>query len=264
MSKIFTCDYCSYITDRKTNMDRHQSNKHTIKKEIPENIFTCDKCCKQYKTKKHYNNHYKTCIGVNILTCPTCMVVFSSTSNKSRHIKSNTCKPRSIMHANNSYNTNTNSYNTINNITNNIYINDYKSERTDYISIEDIMRILKENSAAIAAYIDMKNFNIDFPENCNIKFVKYGSCLVKSNDIWTLQHIDDLTTKLYNLNYREVCDKIRSRELLFDVKEYGDLLNKLSYLNLELKLHNLDFIKKKIKQHKINVPDLSIYPKKSI
>jgi len=259
MSKIFKCSYCSYITDKKTNMDRHELNKHT---ETNNNIFTCDKCCKQYRTKKSYLSHYQTCIGLNIMTCPKCMFEFGSAQAKSRHIKSNTCKPRSIMHANNSYNTN--SYNTINNITNNIYINDYKSERTDYISIEDIMRILKENSAAIAAYIDMKNFNIDFPENCNIKFVKYGSCLVKSNDIWTLQHIDDLTTKLYNLNYREVCDKIRSRELLFDVKEYGDLLNKLSYLNLELKLHNLDFIKKKIKQHKINVPDLSIYPKKSI
>jgi uncharacterized C2H2 Zn-finger protein len=251
-----------YISNKKSNLDRHILNKHTIKKEIIQdnnNLFICEKCSKEYKSKEHYINHSNKCIGVNILTCPTCMFEFTTSQAKSRHIKQNNCKPRSVI-----YTTNNNiiNNNTTNNI--NIYINDYKNERTDYITIEDILRILKENSAAISSYIELKYFNNDFPENCNIKFLKYSNCIVKSNNEWTLQQIDDLTNKLYNLNYREVCEKIKSHKSYFNDNEYDELIKKLEYLNLELRIHNLEFIKKKIKQHKNNDEDINKYAKRSI
>jgi uncharacterized C2H2 Zn-finger protein len=262
MLKIYKCSLCKYISDRKANLDRHILNKHTNKKEEEviqdNNLFICDKCRKEYKTERSYIDHYNKCNGVNTLTCPICIIQFSSTSNKSRHIKQNNCKPRSIIYATNNIINN----NTTNNI--NIYINDYKNERTDYITIEDILRILKENSAAISSYIELKYFNNDFPENCNIKFLKYSNCIVKSNNEWTLQQIDDLTNKLYNLNYREVCEKIKSHKSYFNDNEYDELLKKLAYLNIELRIHNLEFIKKKIKQHKNNDEDINKYAKRSI
>jgi hypothetical protein len=134
---MYKCNICNYVSNNKSNVNRHILNKHKsdsdshsdldtkteIKPEIkpetkpetkietkPEiknydkNIYLCDKCNKKYKTKKHFDNHYIKCLGIDILTCPKCMTKFSSTSNKSKHIKNNNCK--SI----NNYATNTNNY----------------------------------------------------------------------------------------------------------------------------------------------------------
>jgi hypothetical protein len=134
---MYKCNICNYVSNNKSNVNRHILNKHKsdsdsdshsdsnldtkteIKPEIksetkietkPEiknydkNIYLCDKCNKKYKTKKHFDNHYIKCLGIDILTCPKCMTKFSSTSSKSNHIKKNNCK--SI----NNYATNTNNY----------------------------------------------------------------------------------------------------------------------------------------------------------
>jgi hypothetical protein len=165
------------------------------------------------------------------------MIQFSSTSNKLRHIKQNNCKPRSISTVNN-----------------NIYINNYKNERTDYITIKAIATIFNEEiednaeNDAITRYIEFKYFNIDFPENWNIKFLKNCNCIVKSNNEWTLQHIDELAEKLYNLNYNEVCEKIKSYKSYFNEDEYEDLQKKISLLNIK---YNIKCIKKKIKLYKM-------------
>jgi hypothetical protein len=60
--------------------------------------FNCTKCGKIYKTKKSFINHQKNCIGIDSLTCPKCMITYSTYGNKSRHIKTNNCTARSIKY----------------------------------------------------------------------------------------------------------------------------------------------------------------------
>jgi uncharacterized C2H2 Zn-finger protein len=66
---------------------------------MPEEIqyFQCEKCSKEYKTKKYFIIHQNKCIGLNVLTCPKCMKIFSTYGNKSAHMKKNNCKPKEIL-----------------------------------------------------------------------------------------------------------------------------------------------------------------------
>ena len=130
---MHTCKYCTYTSDRNFCIKRHEINKHSKEilnemKEIPNEKNTiqnekntiqiekntiqnekntiqnketsnyCSKCYKEYLTIKSLKNHEKKCIGIDILTCPKCRFTFSHSSTKSKHIKRNTCEPKSIIH----------------------------------------------------------------------------------------------------------------------------------------------------------------------
>jgi uncharacterized C2H2 Zn-finger protein len=87
-------------------LDKTEESKETeINDETQENDmqlmnegFNCTKCGKIYKTKKSFINHEKKCIGIDSLTCPKCMITYSTYGNKSRHIKTNNCTARSIKY----------------------------------------------------------------------------------------------------------------------------------------------------------------------
>jgi len=105
-SIIFNCEFCKYQTNKKYNLNRHITTKHKkkeikeeeIKEEIKEEeIYNCDKCDKNYKTKKYFNNHQKICNGLNVLSCSKCMFIFTSRFSKSKHIKKNNCIAKSII-----------------------------------------------------------------------------------------------------------------------------------------------------------------------
>ena len=119
----------------------------------------CSKCNKFYKTKKYLISHQPKCNGMNILSCPKCMTTFTTTSNKSKHIKKNNCKSKSINY---------------NIIMKDDYINNYGNERIDYLedfinkpTIKDLPIHKK-----LIKYIEYKYFNEEFPENRNIKSSK--------------------------------------------------------------------------------------------
>jgi hypothetical protein len=137
--KIFSCLYCDYVSNRKYNLQIHETNKHSkeilkesiqiqnnISNNIKENVmnveenvmnikenvmnieenvmniknkYYCSKCSKEYLTFKYLTNHEEKCLGINILSCPKCMKEFSNRHNKSAHIKNNNCKAKSIIHA---------------------------------------------------------------------------------------------------------------------------------------------------------------------
>ena len=190
---MYNCDVCNYTTGRKDNYLRHmKSDKHINKsakssKEIPiihqqqnnQSLYTCTKCSEDYKTKKHYDHHIKICTGIDSKTCPKCMKTFTDRGNKSRHIKNNSCKPVSIFEylkrkhqpstpvQNNKISNSTvnNSFNTVNNT--NIYVNNYGKERTDYITYDDFLSIIKCcNTSIIPNYIKMKYFyKIEIKDN---------------------------------------------------------------------------------------------------
>ena len=209
MKKIFSCKHCDYKTNKNFNFKRHQNALHeqnsvvddsnenlNLSEEIieqnsdvddsNENLkldeekrieLLCKKCNKKYLTKKHLDNHIKKCNGLDSLTCPRCMKHFSTHGAKSRHIKDNNCKPRSIIHATNNY----------------FDINNYGLERTDYINIDNIIKELKINETSIIPrYIELKHFNDDFPENRNIKYEKNNDCLVKIDGKWKIRNLNNM------------------------------------------------------------------------
>ena len=181
---FFKCAVCNYETNKKYNLERHhiakhnnitsdkngfaktgkivhpngkivhpkRKNVHPNEKIVHHLENICKKCNKTYKTLKSLIKHEETCKGIDDLTCPRCMISFSSRSSKSNHIKRNNCKPRSIIYARKTNLENeTINYNTINNIesqynigtqnnvTNNIYVNNYGNERIDYLNYEKML-----------------------------------------------------------------------------------------------------------------------------
>lgn len=206
---MFTCSDCTYISQRKFNLQRHIRNKHhnnvmnteneaeeEIVNQSKEKVNICQKCNKIYKTKKHLVSHEKYCKGIDELTCPRCMISFTKKQAKCRHIKANKCKARSIIHArmpniqnitNNGTIQNAETIQNINN-TNNIIINNiinnFGSERIDHITENDITRILQSGINTIPLYIQMKHFDENFPENRNIKYTNDNKCKVLEDNSW--------------------------------------------------------------------------------
>jgi len=65
----------------------------------PNEQNVCPKCNKAYKTKKLLLNHQIKCKCVDELTCSRCMSSFTTRAAKSKHIKIDKCKVRSIVYA---------------------------------------------------------------------------------------------------------------------------------------------------------------------
>ncbi len=227
-----------------------QSEEKAIHNKI---IFNCFKCGKQYKTKKYLIEHEKKCIGVDALTCGRCMHRFSSTGNKSNHIKKNNCKPRSIINAitnniTNNINNNNNCNNTINN---NYIINNYGNERIDYITFQNMIEIFRNGDYIIPKYIKLKHYNKEFPENHNIKYTNDG-CLVKVNNEWIYKDINDFSETLLNRNATELKKYFdnKKREIDIAIKEvelFEFINSRLNYLDLQLNKNLFNSLKKEIK-----------------
>lgn len=273
----YHCSDCEYKSKRKFDVKRHSNAKHLKNKikedkiiedvenkllddilddlieelknepiltetndnETKKELHYCSKCNKSYKGTKYLVEHEKKCIGVNKLTCPKCMKMFTSYGNKFNHIKRNTCKARSVIHGIN--NTSNNTVININNITNNNntvinninIINNFGSERTDYITHDDIISIfINSGNSIIPKYIEMKHFNKNFPENNNIKYEKNNNCLIKRNNEWKFINIDYLSDRLLNHNSAELDN--------YYTKYYNDIDNSIK--NVEL----LEFIYKRL------------------
>jgi len=177
----------------------------------------CKKCNKIYKNKKCLMSHEVKCKGVDELTCSRCMISFTTRHAKSRHIANNKCKPRSIMYArkpnvenlpttmnnmnintqNNITTQNNNTQNNTNN-TQNITINNYGSERLDYLDYDKMLEIFKTAYNIPSILTKHVHFNKDFPENCNIEPAENDKnySLVKMNDEYIFKNLNNLIHEL--------------------------------------------------------------------
>ena len=271
---IFNCSCCNYFSDRKYNLKKHINNKHyTIDNNIKvakneenvtpneenvtpneenvtpneenvtpneENVtprlLFCNKCHKQYKTKKYLECHELKCKGIDELTCSKCMISFTCRQHKSRHIKANNCKARSIIHAREPNPQNIIHNQTINNIqnnnNNNLIINNFGNERLDHISHEEIVKMLMAGMNTLPMYIEKKHFDKTFPENNNILYTKENKCKVLENNSWKEKDINLLSSKLIKDNSQVLllyCDQneIKITEDIMDDELFDRIKNKL-------------------------------------
>jgi len=289
---IFKCEYCTYFSDRKYNLQKHIGRKHLPKTQnnelyktvqnvtpnvqnvtpnvqnvtpnvqnvtpnvqnvtpnvqnvtpnvqnVTPSLLSCSKCNKIYKTARHLHYHEKVCNKVDSLTCPRCMISFSNRHHKSRHIKADKCKARSIIHArtpniqNITNNTTNNNIQNNNCVTNNnqIIINNFGSERIDHISHEEIMKMLQSGTNTVPLYIKKKHFDKNFPENNNIKYTNDNKCQVLEDNCWQEKDIGLLSTNLMKDNTEVLlmyCDnnEIKLLNEIKDTDKYDHIRNKL-------------------------------------
>ena len=280
--KTHKCDFCKYKTDRKYDLKRHRFriHKYEIYINADKNImcakvhplgekvhplgekvhplcekvhpkFICKKCNKIYMSNRYLVNHEKNCKGVDDLTCPRCMISFTTKQGKSNHIKRNNCKPRSIIHARtpNEYNIDkskknihqnieqlTNNIETQNNNNietqnNNFIINNYGCERLDYLNYEKMLEIFKKSYNIPTLLTKEIHFNENFPENNNIKYENDKSALVKKNDGFIYKNLTVLARELIN-NKGELMKK-------FAEENKDDICLKMGIELYELIIENL-------------------------
>ena len=253
------CAICDYQTKRKFDLKRHHTAKHICKdlqkkddkikcenvipcgENVIPSLFHCNKCYKCYSSKRYLTQHEKTCTKVDSLTCPRCMVSFTNRHNKNRHIKADKCKARSIIHArvHNIPNVcgghvviqNAETINNTNN-TNNIIINNFGSERIDYITDDELNRLLQCGMNTVPLYIERKHFDKNFPENKNIKYTDDNKCKVMEDNIWKEKDIGLLSTDLIKDNTEVLlmyCDnnEIKLSNEIKDNDKFDHIRNKL-------------------------------------
>jgi len=247
------------VNQNEENVNQNEENVNQNEENVKSNIYQCKKCNKKYKTLKFLINHEKKCNGINILTCPKCMFTFSSRSSKSAHMKKNNCKARSIIHLIKKETEEENkpslyiNGNNNNNIINNTIINNFGNERTDYITLDDMIRIFKSGGDnIIPKYIELKHFNKNFPENHNIKYEKSKECLIKNNDKWGSTNLDLLSDKLFNKNSYELRNyynnqKTDIEEKIKNIELLEFIYSRLNYLDLYLNKSLFNNIKNEIK-----------------
>jgi len=222
------------VNQKKTNVNQNEKNVNQNEKNVNHNQNICKKCNKIYKVKKCLIEHEKKCKGIDELTCPRCMISFSSRQAKYLHIKRDKCKPRSIIHARQNNNDNItnnietqniinnniqtqNNNNIINN--NNIYINNYGSERLDYLNYEKLLSIFT-NSYDIPRLLTKEiHFNKDFPENNNIQYKNETNALIKNDDEFILKDL--------NLLAEELVSKKTSQMQRFAIENKEDICLKI-------------------------------------
>jgi hypothetical protein len=176
------------------------------------------------------------------------MISFKSRYSKSKHIKRNNCKPRSIIYARtpnpnnidkiekniqNNIEQQTNNIETQNNIQtqNNIYINNYGSERLDYLNYEKMLEIFKKSYNIPTLLTKEIHFNENFPENNNIRYENEKSVLIKKNDGFIYKNLTVLARELIN-NKSELMKK-------FAEENKDDICLKMGIELYELIIENL-------------------------
>ena len=298
----YKCNYCNYKTNKYYNLKRHQNNKHkmeiltnneneNIEKKVNPNEKKvnpnekkvnlkqnmCKKCNKIYKTKKSLIEHEKKCKGLDELTCPRCMISFTTKQAKSRHIIKNNCESRSIIHARkanlqnidiqNIETQNITNNNTTNNITNNITqnitqnINNYGNERLDYLTFNKMLTMFKKIYSCPSLLTKEIHFNDNFPENNNINYENKNKskALIKVDDDLVLKDLNSLAEQLVEEkankvkkfaedNEKEICKDME----IDKYKEILDLLFTYAILQQPKDKYKLEICK--VKDMIINTP----------
>lgn len=239
-------------------------NIYIDKQKINTNEFICLKCLKNFKSLKGYKKHEYLCKEVsNILECHYCHKTFSSQQTKSKHMnyckikisheqikqtKNDLIEATLISNTSNITNNNTNHNQIIYNITNyrisgNEYrnkfvnnineedvnkINDFGQENISYISDEQMYRFASNH--LLNDFIIDKHFNIQHPENHNIRKNCKKSYKVLKNKEWFPLHKDSVYSIIYNNTkaqlYDTACKKIFPNLSEEEMQDYMSMIDR--------------------------------------
>ena len=278
----FTCKLCNYVFKTKFSLERHQNKKTKCNSKTE---FKCEKCHKSFKTnqnlKYHINNticdylfkenknnendNYidKTIIdilegeeenkifllkmlGLNIEDEDINKIIISKITNES---KLNIIKNK-ILTKNNIINSNNNNSN---NTTNNIQINSFGNEKTDYLTNEYFAKLLQNNYGK-DSFLKLSNeiyLNKDKPENNTIKIDNLNNkwCKIIENNKWITTTKDSAKEKIFSkvsdiilLILDDVKDKVpkEKRKIIADFleKDADDEYIKETLAEMILKIYN--------------------------
>lgn len=114
---MYKCLHCSYMSDNKSNVIRHQNVKHQsnqlnnedithvvdeVDEESPKvDILKCEKCDKEFNRKWNLTRHLPNCKSkINPLECTICHKIYASKSSLSHH-KKRCSNSQLILHSGN-------------------------------------------------------------------------------------------------------------------------------------------------------------------
>ena len=288
----YICQRCGYETYHKSVFKKHLLRKKLCEPKIEDVerydlliINGINKDARKYlaTTKKPQNNTFLSQNNTKNYTCEFCKKTYSRIDSLNRH-KKNYCKEKnkicdqvellikemSIMKEeyknmveenkklkkqieNVSTKPNINR-GTINNANNqcNIIINNFGEEQIKYISDKTFKKLLSTPISAIPKLIELKHFNMEHPENHNIRITnihdKYAK-IYKDNK-WLTQHKKDVIQELVDngfadfeefrdLNDEQITQKIREKYKKME-QNYSNNLEKVKEKSLLTTINGTD------------------------
>jgi hypothetical protein len=213
---LYECDVCNFITILKGNYKQHLNTK----KHLTNNEISLSAMVKTPKDPKKTQKDPKKTQKDPLFFCDYCNMIFSSYAHKRRH-EIHRCKENSsikdkkikilekekkklekkiekmmdkVCTINNTTNNNTNNI---------VIVNNYGKENTDYLTAEKISKLLDRPYDSIQDLIKMLHFNVDHPENHNVKITnkKEPFALVWNNPIWELRKKKSVVKDMVDKGY---------------------------------------------------------------
>jgi hypothetical protein len=216
---LYKCDCCNYSSKIKCNWIRHlKTKKHfnNFENSLQPMVMTTNE-------HKMSTNEHKMSTNEHTFKCDFCDLYFSTHPNKRRH-EIHYCKenPETMKYKihklekekkklekkiekmmDKMCTINNNTTNNNNNTQNIIVVNNYGKENTDYLTAEKIEKLLDRPYDSIQDLIKMLHFNVEHPENHNVKITnkKEPFALVWNDPIWEIRKkksvVKDMVDKSY-------------------------------------------------------------------
>ena len=251
----YSCNLCCFVTNLKGNYSQHLKTKKHLSS-IEDSLQAMVKS--QKEPKKSQKEPQKSQKEPNFL-CDYCNSKFTTYAHKRRH-ELHSCKENPSITINKikqleiekkklerqitkmlnntcTINNNTNTTNNNNNTNNIIVVNNYGKENTDYLTVETLSKLLNRPFDSIQDIIKMLHFNVEHPENHNVKITnkKEQYAMVWVNKIWEVRKKKALIKDMVDKGYM----------MIDGVYENIDMPNK-KYVNFQKQYDDDDSVIKEI------------------
>ena len=212
--EIYTCEKCNKEFNYKYNYKRHINRKYSCVKNTDDNSFKCEYCNNTFTTKGNLTRHIK-----NRCIVKESQELINKLNEENKLLKNKISKIEITNNTNttNSNNNNININNTnnnTNNITNNINIVNFGRERLEKLSQEEIDQILNAGAGALTQHVKMIHLNDRLPEYQNIYLsnLRGNTCLIYFNKQWMATDINDKIDDLITYGTEDIRDLLNKNE----------------------------------------------------